>query len=243
MTPVLRAAELAPWIAVDALSGGGDVLVLAPHPDDETLGCGGAIAALSDLGRRVQVVVLTDGGQSHPKSRSHPPAVLRQLRTDEVLRAVDVLTGGRGPAPVMMGCPDGADTWGDDAQDAAAARSLRLMGHGVSALWTAWAGDPHIDHVRTAQVARRIARQRPDLAVWSYPIWGRFAKDWPAADGPRMVRLDTGPWQDRKAEALAAHASQMSDLITDDPGGFRMDDTMQHHFLTTPELFLREGAP
>ena len=70
---------------------------------------------------------------------------------------------------------------------------------------------------------------------------GRFAKDWPAADGPRMVRLDTGPWQDRKAEALAAHASQMSDLITDDPGGFRMDDTMQPHFLTTPELFLRRG--
>ena len=89
MTPVLRPAELAPWIAVDALSGGGDVLVLAPHPprrgrwraavpsrrfsDLEPAGAGGGP---------------DDGGQSHPEDR--PAAIrgplLRQLRTDEVLR-------------------------------------------------------------------------------------------------------------------------------------------------------------
>ena len=36
-------------------------LVLAPHPDDEVLGCGGTIARLTALGRHVEVAVVTRG--------------------------------------------------------------------------------------------------------------------------------------------------------------------------------------
>jgi LmbE family N-acetylglucosaminyl deacetylase len=39
----------------------GRVLVLAPHPDDEVLGCGGALIQHSDQGDRVKVVFVTDG--------------------------------------------------------------------------------------------------------------------------------------------------------------------------------------
>lgn len=38
------------------------VLVLAPHPDDEVLGCGGLVAQLADRGASVEVLFLTDGG-------------------------------------------------------------------------------------------------------------------------------------------------------------------------------------
>mgnify|MGYP001336083408 CR=1 FL=1 len=37
------------------------ILVIAAHPDDEVLGCGGAIAKLADLGRVVRVVFLGEG--------------------------------------------------------------------------------------------------------------------------------------------------------------------------------------
>jgi LmbE family N-acetylglucosaminyl deacetylase len=37
------------------------VLVLAPHPDDEIFGCGGALALYVQLGAQVDVVVVTDG--------------------------------------------------------------------------------------------------------------------------------------------------------------------------------------
>ncbi len=42
-------------------------VVVAPHPDDETLGCGVLIAAKRRLGAEVAVVFLTDGAASHPQ--------------------------------------------------------------------------------------------------------------------------------------------------------------------------------
>ena len=39
----------------------GRVVVFAPHPDDEVLGCGGALADLLDRGARLDVVLVTDG--------------------------------------------------------------------------------------------------------------------------------------------------------------------------------------
>ncbi len=241
MTPLLLAAQAAPWTTIETLSGGGDVLLLAPHPDDETLGCGGAIAALTDAGHRVQVVVLTDGCQSHPRSRSHPREKLRHLRADEVTRAVQVLTNGRGPDPVLLDYPDSVYPEGEAVYNGAEQRILDLITDTTTALWTTWAGDPHPDHGRAARIAARVAHQNPRLAFWSYPIWGRFAENPLTFLTNQLVRLDTQPWQDRKAKAVAAHASQMSALITDDPGGFRMTDTLQQHFITTAELYLLEA--
>lgn len=241
-TPLLRAAGMARPVTVEALSNGGDVLVLSPHPDDETLGCGAAIAALTDLGLRAQVIVVTDGGHSHPGSRSVSPAQLTRIRAAEVIRAVEILTSGRGPAPVLLGYPDTDAPDGDAAADAAIARILPHMSRSVTAVWSTWAGDPHADHARTARLAARLVAQDPALALWSYSIWGRF--DAEAADicPDAMVTLRTHRWQDRKAAAIAAHVSQMTGLISDDPGGFRMTDAHQRHFLTSPEIFLQEDA-
>ncbi len=40
-----------------------NILIVAPHPDDETLGCAGVIAARTRAGHKVHVVVLSDGGR------------------------------------------------------------------------------------------------------------------------------------------------------------------------------------
>jgi LmbE family N-acetylglucosaminyl deacetylase len=45
-------------------TGNETVLVIAPHPDDETLGCGGIIALQSRAGDKVYVLIVTDGGRS-----------------------------------------------------------------------------------------------------------------------------------------------------------------------------------
>jgi len=239
MTPFLRAAGTARLADIEEISQGGDVLVLAPHPDDETLGCGGAIAALTDLGRRAQVVVVTDGGNSHPGSRSHPPPALRQLRAAEVTAAVDLLTVGQGPAPVLLGYPDGDAPEGAERVEEALTRIVPHVTPATRAIWASWGGDPHVDHERTARMAEALAA-RTGLALWSYPIWGRFEQDGAEFDPTAMVQFDAEPWAARKAAAIAAHVSQMTGLITDDPDGFRMIDAHQRHFLSTPEIFLRE---
>ena len=54
-------------------------LLLAAHPDDETLGAGGLLARLARDGVRCDVVVLTDGEGSHPDSPTHTPARLAEV--------------------------------------------------------------------------------------------------------------------------------------------------------------------
>ena len=49
-----------------ALPKGGKALVLAPHHDDETLGCGGTLARLCQSGWHVKLVIVTDGALGDP---------------------------------------------------------------------------------------------------------------------------------------------------------------------------------
>ena len=84
----------------------GTTLIVAPHPDDESLACGGIIALLRNAGRDVRVVIVSDGSASHLNSPSHPPEKLASLRKDETLKALAIL--GVGKAEVtFMGFPDG----------------------------------------------------------------------------------------------------------------------------------------
>src|SRR5664279_305672 len=68
--------------------GAGDrLLVVAAHPDDESLGAGGLIAAAVARGADVRVIVATDGEASHPDSTTHTPAQLAITRRAEVTAA------------------------------------------------------------------------------------------------------------------------------------------------------------
>lgn len=76
------------------------VLVLAPHPDDETVGCGGTLRKYVDAGARVRVVVMTDGRQGNDEirrlaendpNRRRREDELTALRRQEALAALDVL--------------------------------------------------------------------------------------------------------------------------------------------------------
>jgi LmbE family N-acetylglucosaminyl deacetylase len=68
------------------------VVVFAPHPDDEVLGCGGALADLLDRGARVDVVLVTDGAAGARDTEER--ARLASKRLEESRRALDALGGG-----------------------------------------------------------------------------------------------------------------------------------------------------
>ncbi|GMN04247.1 PIG-L deacetylase family protein [Erythrobacter sp. MTPC3] len=55
----------------------GKVLILAPHPDDEVLGCGGTMARLADAGHEVHVAVVTKGYEP-----AFPAAMVEQVRAE-----------------------------------------------------------------------------------------------------------------------------------------------------------------
>jgi len=238
---VLALAGDAPWITISELAGEDGVVVLAPHPDDETLGCGGAIA-LAAQDRAVEVVVVTDGSKSHPASARYSPEALSILRRSEVRAAVGVLSDRA--TLTWLGHPDQATPVDGPALSRAVTRIVeRVDRMRATSLWTTWEGDPHPDHRATAMIAKIVRECRPHLKLWSYPVWGRFISDGAPHVAGRLRRLDTSAVVDIKRSALAAHRSQMTDLIDDDPRGFVMEHTVQDHFVATPELFIGEGEP
>lgn len=73
------------------------VLVIAPHPDDETFGCGGTVAHLVRSGATVHIAFVTDGSASHPNHPEVDPFSLATLRRKEARLAAEILgvDGGR----------------------------------------------------------------------------------------------------------------------------------------------------
>jgi LmbE family N-acetylglucosaminyl deacetylase len=227
-----------PVAALDAVAPG-TALVLAPHADDESLGCGGLIAMLSACGRPPLIVGVTDGAGSHPSSPSHPPARLRALRQDE-LRAAASILGVAGERVHFLDLPDTRAPLAGAEFDAAVARvSALVRAHAVGTLLASWEQDPHCDHEATARLAAAIAAATGARLLF-YPVWGWLLPadhmlPIAAIDG---MRLDIGAMLPRKRAAIAAHRSQYGDLITDDPHGFRLPPALLAAFEQPYETFL-----
>lgn len=236
------ARERAP-VPLDALVGAGGVLVVAPHPDDETLGCGLAIRAALASRRDVGVLLLTGGGNSHPASRIYPPDAMKALRRNEFARALTALGQGV-PGRLRartLDLPDGAVPHDEAALAAALANALDLATEvDADALWCTWEGDPHTDHLAASRLADLIERSwngRP-LLRRDYAIWGRFRDNGRGVAPKRALPFDAPAHREAKREAMAAYASQLTPMIEDDPEGFVMPPVLVEHFAASPELFL-----
>ena len=74
---------------------GRSTIVFSPHPDDETLGCGGTIAMKIKKGYNVSIVFMTDGRNALLEKfdiRSNPsPQKLKGIRKEEAKQATKIL--------------------------------------------------------------------------------------------------------------------------------------------------------
>jgi LmbE family N-acetylglucosaminyl deacetylase len=64
------------------------VMVFAPHPDDELVGCGGSIAKHVKLGNNVHVVYMTSGDAGNMKYKKEELASIREA---EALRGLNII--------------------------------------------------------------------------------------------------------------------------------------------------------
>jgi len=209
----------------------GAVAVIAPHPDDESIGCGGLIALLCQQGQPVSVVLLSDGALSHPGSLRWTRSERVRLRLAEFHAALRMLGVGADGARALQ-WPDGALPSAGSAGFGAAVTELAacLAEVRLTTLLVPWRRDPHPDHRAASAIARaaNAGLKRP-ARVLEYPVWApQRGSD---AEQPRLHeathwRVDVAAVVDHKLRAINAHQSQLGGVIDDDPAGFVLPPDM-----------------
>ncbi len=198
--PLIDVEELVP--------GQARAVIIAPHPDDEVLGCGGLLQLLTQLKRPLQLISVTDGSASHPGSKRWTPARLSAIRPQESaesLRRLGLMFGRL--KWIRGGFPDGAVSEHEDELAAFLMRYLRED----DVVFTPWRHDGHPDHEAVGRAAvaatHLVGAQLHEIPIWTWH-WA----------GPEDLRI---PWERarkipldiwtlaRKRHAVQAHASQL----------------------------------
>ena len=204
-TPASEWAERPEWEHVPSadLDGFDHVLVVAAHPDDETLGAGGLIATAAVADLDVHLFVCTAGEHSHPNSTTHRPEELATRREDEVRAALGELAPS-GAGITLLNVEDGHL---DEARAGPWSQLLvRLIKDGRRTLIVApWRHDGHPDHDAAGRAAATTAR-RTGATLWEYPIWW-----W------HWARPGDAPWDDLRQLDLTDTATRRRRRALDPP--------------------------
>jgi LmbE family N-acetylglucosaminyl deacetylase len=190
-----------------------DAVVLAPHADDDVLGCGGAIALKRAHGREVRIVYLTDGAAGVP-DRPAEAAAIREREAREGARRLGVDASSL----FFLGYPDGKLS---DHVEVAAARLRPLLASAGSVdVFAPFEHEFHADHGAASAIARRArpaGARHFEVLIWFGPwIWRRLGARARAASAFHVARpgalrkLRTDDLAARKRHAMAAHESQMA---------------------------------
>ena len=171
------------------------LLIVAPHPDDETLGAGGLQQRYPDA----HLIVVTDG----EKAREDDPALAMHRRVE--LTAALRCLGRHGRTPTFLALPDGAVA----AHEQQLERVLTLHLRGVSTLVAPYEHDGHADHDVIGRVCLRLAR-RYRIRLLRYLIWAWHQRDVSAFRPAQFVRLAlTGHERQAKQRAMNCFHSQL----------------------------------
>ena len=211
----------------------GRLLVVAAHPDDETLGAGGFLRAVHAAGGRVRLVVATDGEAAFPAAGPADRAALARTRREELDRALDAL--GLDGIPVhRLGLPDS----GLAGVEHELVEALRPLAADADTCLAPWPLDPHPDHAAAGRAA--LAAAPAGAHRFGYPIW---TWPWGDPDDPRL------PWADAfvhrhdpetrqaKQRAVQCHVSQLQ--APAGGGAPILPPAVLAHFDTGSETFFR----
>ena len=178
---------------------GGPVLVIAAHPDDEVIGCGGAVYRHSLAGDNVSVIYLTRGHGSRgfywltPEERG----AVRELEARSSSRILGVketlFLEGRED---HLEDPDARPEWVTQI-----AQTINRLQPRV--IYVPHAADNHRDHVAAHHIlldAARATGGQNAAAIIQYEIWSPLAADF---------AVDITPYMSRKLRAIRCHRLAM----------------------------------
>ena len=204
-----------PWLASqpikrvstsDLCPDGCRLVVVAPHPDDEVLACGGLLALRAEKGLNTLIVIVSNGEASHGSSDREACDKLARLRVEESGRGLKAL-GLSGTSVLRLGIPDGKAS---NMIFAITMQLFRLL-RADDVVLTTWGLDGHPDHEAvceaTKQASLNVGCQVIEAPVW---MWHWATPRDLCIPWNRLVALElTDNALALKKEALAQHRSQL----------------------------------
>lgn len=197
-------------------ASGKTILIISPHPDDDIIGCGGALAFLGGRQNRLIVVYLT-AGEKGTLDASEKPSNIEIVRKREAIAAYSRL-GFEDAELIWLGYPDGE-------LDFAPTRDIRIQlvriirNRRPDLVFALDPGATYFRyHYRDHRTAALVSADAIGAAMWplEYPETG------PAYKVPDVyyfytaeptLRLDISDVYDRKLAALAEHRSQFPPAV------------------------------
>ena len=187
------------------------VLVVAAHPDDEVLGCGGTIARHADSGDEVQVLIVAEGSTSRRQERYH---VQVQFELSILANSAQAAGSILGAANVeLLHLPDNRlDSL--DRLDLIKRIEDHVERHQPECVYVHHAGDVNVDHRRLHEAVVTACRPTPGHVVkrlLSFEVASSTEWQPPGSALPFQPNwfVDISDQWERKREALVAYSSEM----------------------------------
>lgn len=176
----------------------GRVLVLAPHPDDETIGPGGALLHHADRGDPIDVVIVTAGTSGDPTGTADPHDYAA-LRQGEARAAAAVLGVTRLD---FWGYPDNFQVNENDLAMVVPRVVELLEQRRPAVVYAPHLHDQHSDHhVVAVMLMRALAASRHQPPAFGYEVWSACQAE---------LVVDVSAHYERKLAALACYPSQLA---------------------------------
>ena len=187
------------------------VLVIAAHPDDEVLGCGGTIARHADAGDQVHILIVAEGATSRQLQRDRIQASEELSALGKAANTAGSVLGTAGVE--LLDLPDNRlDSI--DRLDLIKQIENRIDCYRPEVIYVHHAGDVNVDHRRLHEAVTTACRPTPGQLVrriLSYEV--ASSSEWqPPGSGPAFTPnwfVDISAQWDKKREALMAYASEM----------------------------------
>jgi N-acetylglucosamine malate deacetylase 1 len=188
-----------------------NVLVVAAHPDDEVLGCGGTIAHHADAGDVIQVLIVAEGATSRQEQRDRGKAAEEISSLAKAAKTAGATLGSVGVE--LLNLPDNRlDTL--DRLDLIKLIEERIALHQPHVVYVHHAGDVNVDHRRLHEAVITACRPIPGHSVrrlLSYEV--ASSTEWQPPGSAQAFQPNwfvdiTAQWT-RKRQALEAYAAEM----------------------------------
>ncbi|MDF5727277.1 MAG: PIG-L family deacetylase [Rhizonema sp. PD38] len=193
-------------------------MVISPHQDDETLGCGGLIALKRSLGVPVEVVFLTDGRYGRPNWIT--PEMIVDVRQQEAVKALSILGVASSETHFLEQTDNSLQDLSDDQRQYIIDRLVqRLLSFMPEEIYVPHRKDIHSDHEATYQLVQEaIAASGIDIELLQYPIWmfwqNPLSFSLKSDDITDAYRLKIDSVKDKKKQAIETYQSQLPGLTS-----------------------------